>query len=67
MILSRLIAELDLRRGAETGTETPLEASQAFAAMAVATPELGGLDWDSIGPRGACLVPAGAAVSADVT
>jgi NADH-quinone oxidoreductase subunit G len=67
MVLSRLIAELDLRRGVETGTETPLEASQAFAAMAAGTPELGGLDRDSIGPKGTRLVAAGDAVAADVT
>lgn len=66
MILSRLIAELDRRRGVETGAEAPLEAGQAFAAMASATPELGGLDWDSIGPKGV-LVAAGEAVAADVT
>jgi predicted molibdopterin-dependent oxidoreductase YjgC len=67
MILSRLIAELDQRRGVETGAGTPLEAGQAFAAMAVATPELGGLHWDSIGPKGARLVAAGQPASADVT
>ncbi len=66
MVLSRLIAALDLRRGTKTG-ETPLEASQAFAAMAVGTPEFGGLDWDSIGPKGTRLVAAGDAVPADAT
>jgi arginase family enzyme len=35
--------------------------------MAAATPELGGLEWDSIGPWGARLVEAGDAVAADVT
>jgi NADH-quinone oxidoreductase subunit G len=67
MILSRLIAELDARRDGETAIETPLEARQAFSEMAVATPELAGLDWDSIGPKGARLAAAGDAVSADVT
>ncbi|MCK5412579.1 MAG: molybdopterin-dependent oxidoreductase, partial [Gemmatimonadetes bacterium] len=67
MILSRLIAELDARRDGETAIETPLEARQAFSEMAVATPELAGLDWDSIGPKGARLAAAGEAVSADVT
>lgn len=65
MILGRLIRELDTRRsGAEAG-ETPLEARQAFAAMAGAMPEMTGLGWDSIGAKGARLA-ARDAVSAEV-
>jgi NADH-quinone oxidoreductase subunit G len=66
MILSRLISELDLKRGDRAANEPTLEAGQAFAAMVAATPRLAGLAWDAIGPKGARLAAAGDVVSADV-
>ena len=52
MILGRLIAELEARRDG-SWSDLPLEAREAFRAMATRTPALRGLDWDSLGLKGA--------------
>jgi NADH-quinone oxidoreductase subunit G len=55
MVLSRLLALLEGDEG------TLLDASEAFEAMAKATPDMGEMDWPSLGPKGLPL-----ARSADV-